>query len=120
MASAQTANSNDLFPIDSLWKSYHLTLGLDPALILTEGEDANSIAAHAELRTAPSLGEEPVLLALMGLTVLVVEGGGEGHRKRRGAKRNILLNEEHLGSSSLYIIPYLTMTSGIRMRSIRN
>ena len=35
MASAQTANSNDLFPIDSLWKSYHLTLGLDPALILT-------------------------------------------------------------------------------------
>ena len=35
MASAQTANSNDLFPIDGLWKSYHLTLGLDPALILT-------------------------------------------------------------------------------------
>ena len=54
-----------------------------------ESEDVNSVAAHAELRTAPSLGEEPVLLALMGVTVLVVEGGGEGHRKEESSQ------EEH-------------------------
>ena len=54
-----------------------------------ESEDVNSVAAHAELRTAPSLGEEPVLLALMGVTVLVVEGGGEGHRKEGSSQ------EEH-------------------------
>ena len=54
-----------------------------------ESEDVNSVAAHAELRTAPSLGEEPVLLALMGVTVLVVEGGGEGHRQEESSQ------EEH-------------------------